>query len=782
MPAIIHIDTDHTSYILGTLATGQLEQLYYGRRLRAQGDYAALRQKNDVSYGTAVAYSQAQPGIGLDDQCLAYSSLGKGDFREPMLELVFPDGSSTSDFVYRSHRAYPGRPGIPGLPSALGDETNALTHEVTLRDEAGALTLTLFICAYPACDVITRFAMLKNDGSAPVRIQRLMSAQLDLPGGPWRFITFDGCWAHERERNERPLVPGVYVNDSKTGHSSARHNPFVMLAREGCDEERGECYATNLIYSGNHAEICERTFQGKLRLLTGINPSGFAWILKPEESFHTPEAVLSWSGAGFNGISDNMHRFIQNHVVRGTWARKERPVLANNWEATEFDFDSRKILALAKEAASLGMELFVLDDGWFGERDGDTRGLGDWQANKKKLPGGLAALAQKIIKLGLLFGIWVEPEMVNEDSALYREHPDWAVKLPGREPSRGRNQLALDLCRPEVRAYIIEAMSAVFSSADISYVKWDMNRNLSDQYSPSLPPERQGEFGHRYVLGLYEILGELVRRFPDILFESCASGGNRFDLGMLCYMPQIWTSDNTDAHTRLSIQGGSSYGYPPSVMGAHVSASPNMQSLRAAGIETRFNVAAFGLLGYEMDLTLLSSFDKKAIKEQLAFYKAHRKVLQFGRFTRLRESLDPDKTIWMVSDESGSQAIAGLFQGPAKVGFGHDILRAAGLDEEADYRVTGRRQFINVRAFGNLVNRVLPVKIRGDGVIHSVLADHYMFTMTEEEYLAGGDLLNARGISLKPQFCGPGYNENVRLLSDYGSRLYLIERVEAGRA
>jgi alpha-galactosidase len=788
MAQVIHIDTENSSYIMDVLPTGQLRHLYFGRRLRRQSYYAALAQKDDVpGYGTLVAHSNDHPNIGLDDQCLEHSGLGKGDYREPMIDLVFQDGSMTTDFRYVCHESTAGRPAIPGLPSALGGPEDVTTTTVTLRDEIRGINLELVYCAYNACNVITRFAVLRNDGLEPVRIRRLMSAQLDLFGGDWRFVTFDGCWANERNFNERPVLPGVYVNDSKTGHSSARHNPFVMLARDGCGEESGECYASNLVYSGNHAEICERTFTGKVRLLTGINPSGFEWLLESGQEFHTPEAVLSWSGAGYNGISLNMHRFVRAHIVRGQWADRERPVLVNNWEATEFDFDKRKLLALAKEAAGLGIELFVLDDGWFGERNDDRRGLGDWTVNRKKLPGGLSALAEKITALGMQFGIWVEPEMVNEDSRLFREHPDWAVCSPGREPSRSRNQLVLDLCKPEVRQHLVEAMTRVFKSADISYVKWDMNRNMSDMYSSSLPADRQGEFCHRYVLGLYELLEELTIRFPEILFESCASGGNRFDLGMLCYMPQVWTSDNTDAYTRLSIQNGSSYGYPQSVMGAHVSASPNMQSLRASGVETRFNVAAFGLLGYELDLTMLSTFDRKVIKEQVAFYKAHRRLLQFGRFSRIRPPLDirpsmatghsPDapRTLWQVCSEDGRQAIAGLFQGPAMVGKPQDIVRTTGLDETVDYRVSGRRQYLNVRAFGNLVNRVLPVKIRGDGIVHSVLADHYMFAMTDEEYRAGGDLLNARGIVLKQQFCGPGYNQEVRLLSDYGSRLYVIE-------
>lgn len=774
-PPVIHIDTDSTSYIMSVLPTGQIEQLHYGQRLKPMADYSPLRQKNDVPYGTMVNPSQDHKNIGLDDQCLEHSGLGRGDYREPFVELVFSDGSRTTDFRYLSHRAYAGRPALAGLPHARGPEGAVSTTELLLRDSNKGVELSLYYCAYAAYDIITRHAVLRNISDTNVRITRLMSSQLDLFCGDWSLVTFDGCWAYERERHDKPLSPGVYINDSKTGHSSNRHNPFVMLAAPDSGEFHGDCYASNLFYSGNHAEIVERTYQGKTRLLTGINPSGFEWLLEPGQAFTSPEALLCYSATGFNDLSRSMHRFIEDLVVPEPWVHRERPVLANNWEATFFDFDKRKILSLAKEAAALGLELFVLDDGWFGRRDDDTSSLGDWTVNEKKLPGGLADLSRKINALGLKFGIWVEPEMVNEDSELYRAHPDWAVATPGRPPAYGRNQFVLDLTRAEVRDYLLKAMSAVFSSGNVEYVKWDMNRNISDGYSPSLPPERQGEFHHRYVAGLYELLAELTRRFPDILFESCASGGNRLDLGMLSYMPQVWTSDDTDAYARLSIQGGTSYAYPPSVMGAHVSASPNMQTLRASPLETRFNVAAFGLLGYELDLAMLTPFDKRAIREQVAFYKAHRRLLQFGRFYRVPAREDPDKTLWAVVSDDGRTAIAGLFQGSARVGRGQDLLTVPGLDPDALFSVKGRKQYINIKAFGSLVNHVLPFKIRGDGVIHTVLSSHYMFAMAEESYEAFGDLLRSRGVTLIQQFSGTGYNERVRILSDYGSRLYLIE-------
>lgn len=772
---VFHINSKTSSYIIGVLETGQPEHLYYGSLLRPMQDYSVLRQKNDVPYGSMVYPEEKYKNIGLDDQCLEYSSPGRGDYREAAMELVFADGCNTCNFVYASHKTYAGRTKLEGLPCPRGSESNAESLELSLIDELYGVELVLSYSCYPDYDIITRSARLYNHSQRPVRIKRLMSSQLDLFCGDWNFITFDGAWAFERKRHERLLQPGIYTNDSKTGNSSNRHNPFVMLSAPDCGEFFGACYGFNLFYSGNHAEIAEKTFYGKTRLLTGINPSGFEWLLEPGASFGSPEAILSYSAGGFNKLSQSMHRFIEELVVPEAWVKKERPVLANNWEATFFDFDKAKILSMAKEAAKLGVELFVLDDGWFGQRNDDTKGLGDWTVNKKKLPGGLGALAAKINALGLKFGIWVEPEMANEDSDLYRAHPDWILACPGRKPAYGRNQFVLDLCRKEVRDYIIEAMTAVFSSANIEYVKWDMNRNISDPYSESLAHDRQGEVPHRYMLGLYEVMDVLTKRFPGILFESCASGGNRFDLGMLVYMPQIWTSDGTDAYARLSIQGGSSYGYPPSVMGAHVSDSPNMQTLRAAPLETRFNVAAFGLLGYEMDLGMLSAFDKKAIKEQIAFYKANRQLLQFGRFYRSCSKEDKDKIIWTVVSDDQERAISSLFQGMAKPGRGQDVLAVPGLSADKNYSIRGRKQYINVKAFGNLVNHVLPFKIRGDGIAHTLISSHYMYEMAREDYTAGGDLLSGQGIVLLQQFSGTGHNDRIRILSDYGSRIYVIK-------
>ena len=766
---VLHLTTPHTSYLIGLLPTGQAAHLYYGPRLAHRKDWSALLQPRAAGYGTMVTYDRNYPTYGLDEVCLETSGLGKGDFREPMVELEGADGQRVTDFVVRSWKQYAGKQPLPGLPSSYGDceTTEILLYEATLKVE-----LVLCYSAFTEYDVIARSARLRNAGSGIITIRRLLSAQLDMEGGPYTLLTFDGMWGNERIVHSHPLSAGTVLNDSKTGHSSARHNPFVILRHRDADESHGLCYGCNLVYSGSHAEYCETSYTGKVRLLSGINPSGFGWQLAPGDSFQTPEAVLSCSDKGLNGLSQNFHRFINNCIVRGSWKNRPRPILINNWEATGFSFTEQSLLKMARTAADLGVELFVLDDGWFGRRNNDHCSLGDWTVNVQKLPSGLAGFAGKLRQLGLDFGLWVEPEMVSPDSDLYRAHPDWAVACPGRLPSESRNQYILDLGRGEVQEYLITTLKTLFASAPISYVKWDMNRNFSDFYAAGLPAGRQGEFFHRYILGLYRVLEQVTSAFPDILFESCASGGNRFDLGMLCYMPQIWTSDDTDARQRLAIQEGTSYGYPQSVMGAHVSASPNFISLRSTPLETRFNVAAFGAFGYELDLSRLSRVEKQAVRRQIAWYKEHRQLLQFGDFYRLRAGQDPDKTVWVAAAPDGSEAAAMLYQQQVTPGRPQEILPFAGLDPEKEYIVTGRPQYLELAALGELVNRVLPVKLRHGGVAQALLAGQYSLEMNEERLRAGGDLLCGWGLPLPDQFAGTGYNERIRLFGDDASRIY----------
>lgn len=742
---VFQLDTKDTSYVMSVLPDGHLQNIYYGKRLRNTGNHSALMPKQ--AFYCWMVYAREEPAIGLDQQCLEYSSLGRGDYREPAIELTAPDGSFACDFLYRCYREYDGAKSLSGLPCALGEKRECRTLEIDLYDEVLDLTLTLAYGVYYDSNVITRGVTVKNGKKGALKLRRVMSLQLDLFDSDYLLTTFDGNWAMERTPHQKPLSQGIFVNDSKIGSSSSRHNPLILLQRPQTTEEAGECYGFNLIYSGNHYEAVEVTHFGKTRVLSGINPTNFSWELKEGESFESPQAVMTYSSQGLNVLSQQFHRFIQQHIVRGVWKNRERPVLVNNWEGTYFDFDEQKLLDMAKEASLLGIELFVLDDGWFGKRNDDQRSLGDWVVNQEKLPHGIAGLCEQVNLLGMQFGLWVEPEMVSEDSDLYREHPDWAIQLPNRVPALSRTQLVLDYTRQEVRDYVVEALSKVFSSANITYLKWDMNRPMSDVYSASLPSERQGEFYHRYMLGLYEVLDRFTKRFPDILLESCSGGGNRFDLGMLCYSPQVWTSDNTDAVCRLSIQQGTSYGYPLSTMGAHVSAVPNHQSGRITPLETRFNVAAFGCLGYELDVTKLSPEEKDVVRRQVAYYKRHRKLFQYGTFYRVDAPLDKKKTIWTVVSPDRTEAVAGWYQVLEQPTYGEDMLKTLGLNPEWDYIVDGREQECMV--FGN-----------GK-------------PLCEEHYEAGGDMLNYRGIKLKQQSPSGG---GLRQFSDFGSRTYAIKK------
>ncbi|MGN0271761.1 MAG: alpha-galactosidase, partial [Lachnospiraceae bacterium] len=521
------------------------------------------------------------------------------------------------------------------------------------------LRLELLYGVFEETDVITRSARILNRTGETVTVRRLMSAQLDFDEQDFIFTTFHGAWAREMEKTSCRMTGGKLVNSSYTGTSSSRSNPFVMLEKETTTEDYGDCYGFNLIYSGNHYEAVEVHSGGKTRIVSGINPQSFSFRIEPGESFEAPEAVMSYSEKGCNGMSRNMHRFVREHIVRGVWKERLRPVLLNSWEASYFDINEKKLLSLAKAGKEAGVELFVMDDGWFGNREDDTQSLGDWEENQKKLPHGLSGLCQKIKALGLDFGIWVEPEMVNVKSRLYEEHPQWVMQIPGKLHSEGRNQRILDMGQVEVQDYIIETMSRVFSSADISYVKWDMNRIVSDYYSMALPPERQGEVAHRYVMGLYRCMKTLTQRFPDILFEGCSAGGNRFDLGILCYFPQIWASDNTDALCRVDIQNGYSYGYPMSVVSAHVSACPNHQTLRNTPLETRFHVACFGVLGYECNFSDMKKEELEEIKAQIQLYKEWREVLQKGEFYRGRNG---NVIEWTCVSSNRKKAVGFLMQ------------------------------------------------------------------------------------------------------------------------
>ncbi|WP_167958865.1 alpha-galactosidase [Anaerosporobacter faecicola] len=769
---VFHLATNNTSYLIGIRNNKYIENLYYGNKIKVTENYEALQERFGTGYGNSVG-TPDDAMLTLDNLCLEYSFGGNGDYRHSPFEIRMPDYSYSNRFYYQSHEIYEGtfrENEETKLPYARYGE-DATTLEIVLHDQKEKMDLILVYTVFPSCDVITRRTILKNNTDSVVRVERMMSLQLDLPEADYDMETFDGSWTRERHATRKHLESGVYVNESTTGSSSNRHNPLILVEKRECTEMTGACIGVNLLYSGNHYEAVEVTPYGKIRILTGIHPHRFEWFIKPEETFYTPEAVLTYSSKGRHGVTAQFGTFVNQHIIPKQWQKRERPVLINNWEATYFDFTERKLLKLAKEAANLGIELFVLDDGWFGKREDDSSSLGDWFVNEKKLGGSLRQLSNKIHDLGLQFGIWMEPEMISENSELYREHPDWAVRIPNRDCYVGRNQYVLDLTRQEVRAEVVGRITEILRNGNVQYVKWDMNRHLSDAYSASLG-ERQGEFYHRYILGVYEMMKQITEEFPDILFESCSAGGNRFDLGMLYYMPQIWTSDDTDANERVAIQEGTSCGYPLSTMGAHVSAVPNHQTLRSISIESRFNVACFGVLGYELDLTKLSMSSKKIVKEQIAFYKKYRALFQFGSFTKSR--MHNGNIIWQVVSEDKQQAIAMCYQQLQKPNTSSDILKVIGLDPEQLYHVEARKQAISIKQFGDLVNQASPVPIKEEGILQTIVNQVYTLESESESYDVYGDLLELAGIKLKQQFVSTGYNEETRVMGDFSSRIYLI--------
>ena len=767
------LNTKNTTYAFSVMETGQLEHMYYGRLIHGD-EPSVLKEKRAFAPGNTVTYNDLHPELSLEDVCLETSAIGKGDFREPMVSVICADGSSSLDFVYDSYEILDTKPEFNTLPGSYDESSKVQTLNITLRDRNHGFTLILSYYVFEDCDVITRSAKFINSSGENVKITRMLSMLMDFDRAGMKITTFHGSWTREMNKTDMILPAGKYVNSSFTGTSSNRCNPLFILSDADSTETTGDVYGFNLIYSGNHYSATEVSPWGKTRVTYGINPQNFSWTLAPGEEFEAPEAVMTFSCAGFRQMSLNMHDFVREHITRGHWKKKERPILINSWEASYFDFTESSLLKLAKTAKNAGVELFVMDDGWFGDRNDDKRALGDWDiVNKKKLPGGLEGLAKKVNDLGLLFGLWVEPEMINVDSELYKKHPDWAIDIPGMEHSEGRNQRLLDLCNPEVVDYMIEQMSIVFATPGLSYIKWDMNRNFSDYYSKYLPAEKQQEVNHRYVLGFYRLLKTLAEKFPDILMEGCASGGNRFDLGALCYYPQIWASDNTDAVSRLAIQDGYSYGYPQSTYTAHVSACPNHQTLRVTPLESRFAVASFGVLGYELNLNDSSAEDIAAVKAQIELYKQYRKTLQFGDYYRLRADNIYE---WSIVDKDKNTAVSMVMQKEIKAGEQYLRIEQAGLDPDAKYHFYGRKLEYNVKGFGDLVNTVAPVHIKQDGILHNVIAKFVKMPGEVEDTVAYGDTLNNGGVKLAQSFVGTGYNDQVRYFPDFGARLYFVEK------
>ncbi len=720
-----------------------LEQLYFGPTVDLS-DWGAFACNPGIGWGSSVLLETGNNASCPDAMPLAWSGSGRGDYRESPLEI----GVST-DLRYESYEILEKpRNMVCGLPCASGQG-----EQLRITMSQKGLKLHLYFGIFGGA--MTRRTVLENTGDSTVAIHKCMSFLMDLPG-ELQMTTFDGGWIAEMRKHTAPISEYRMVNESTTGASSNRHNPGFMLSETDATEDSGWVYGFNLIYSGNHYAAAQRSLQGFTRVMQGISPDNFCWNLEAGEKFETPEAVMTVSNRGFGGMSAIMHKFVLEHIIPAYWQYRERPILYNDWEGCMFDFNQRKLQSLAKQAKDLGCELFVLDDGWFGARDDDTAGLGDYHVNKKKLPQGIKGLSERINHMGMEFGLWFEPEAVNPDSDLYRAHPDWAL-TDAFSPITGRNELLLDLTKPEVRDYIVDSITNILDNANISYVKWDMNR-----HSVAL-----GAKAHRYILGLYEVLGRIFGPRPRILLETCSSGGNRFDLGMLCYGPQIWCSDNTDPICRLEIQNNLSYLYPQSTFGAHVSAAPHAQTLRTTPLTTRGNVSFFGCLGYELDLDRLLPVEQKEIKEQIALYKKYRTVFQFGTFSRLKNG-------WQV--QKGKTAIAGIFRKRMPAAPGYEQLRLKNLKSDKHYRFRNRAQELRIGQFGGLVKHVLPVNLNPNGAILRTADRHMtMHDGVQELTASGAALMN--GVTLLPLFRGTGYHEHQRTLLDFGSEVYIAEEV-----
>ncbi len=682
-----HLHNGLTSWVLCVYENGWIGLLHAGAPLTAGPSYRHLGPAEFHGFDNRVG----------EPVPLAVPGPGVGDFRVPALVLEGPDGSTVLDPRYVAHRILAGKPPLPGLLPAtyVEDRAEADTLEIDLLDAPTGVTVTLSFSLFRDRPVLARSMRIANGGGRGVVVRTAMSATLDLPDDDWRLITLSGTWARERFPYDRELVPGRQGVSSLRGGSGNEHNPFLALRRAATTEATGEAWGVALAWSGNFLAEAEVGHFGTTRLRIGVNPEHFAWPLEPGESFTTPEALLAWSSAGLGGMSDALHGLLRLRMARGSWRDAPRPVVLNNWEGTYFDFDHDRIVAMARAAKAMGIELFVLDDGWFGRRDHDDRSLGDWVVDRRKLPHGLDALAREVTALGLQFGLWIEPEMVNADSDLFRAHPDWAIGVPGRKRTESRQQLVLDFANPAVVDHIADAIGAVLAGAPIDYVKWDWNRFITEPFSPTLPPERQGEFFHRYNLGMYDLYERLTTRFPHILFESCASGGARFDAGIMAWAPQAWTSDDTDAVERIRIQWGTSLAYPLSSMGAHVSAVPNHQTGRVASLDFRAAVAMFGVFGYELDPTVMTEADLAAVRRQVDFYTERRDLFQYGRFLRLRSPFEGERNeaAWMVASDDGARAVVAHYRILHRPWPLRDRLALRGLDANARYAVSAWESF-----------------------------------------------------------------------------------------
>ncbi len=690
--SLFTLQTRSTTYQMKVNQYGILLHTYYGPR--TDGDMSCLVQYMDRGFSPCPDETGQDRTFSLDTVPQEYSVWGTGDYRHPAMEVELADGSSGADLRFESFQIQRGKYSLEGLPAFFGTEEQAETLVIQLLDRRIGLRVRLYYGVFEDCDLITRAVQVCNDGDSPVTLRRCASLCLDFLPDSLDLITFDGRHTFERFPCRTPLRPGLQTIGSVRGMSSHQHNPSVILARRDAGEDAGVCWGVTLLYSGNFEASAERCQYEDVRLTMGIHPRQFAWVLQPGETFTAPEAAMVCSSCGFGHMSRQFHRAIREHLLRDPLAGRRKPLLLNSWEAAYYSFSMDSLLEQAAVAAEQGVELFVLDDGWFGDRNSDSTSLGDWQVSFSKLPGGLAALHENLQRLGMDLGLWIEPEMVSEESELYRTHPDWVLQIPGRAPVRGRSQLVLDFTRPEVREYVFQSLKPAIEEGHVSYIKWDMNRGLADVFSAALPAGREGEVFHRYVLGVYDLLEKFRTQWPCILIEGCAGGGGRFDAGMLYYTPQIWCSDNSDAGDRLFIQTGTSYIFPPCTMGAHVSAVPNHQNGRITPLETRALTAMCGTFGYELDFRTLSPAEKTEIHRQKEDYIRFWDLNHEGDFYRLSDIFHLDGYIaWEQVSRDRTEALISLVTLPVHSAGPFRILRLKGLDPDRMYLVeeTGAR-------------------------------------------------------------------------------------------
>ncbi|UTR13781.1 alpha-galactosidase [Salipaludibacillus sp. LMS25] len=683
-----HLYNDTTSYVFRVLEkSNQLEHLYYGKRIQHRHSFIHLKERESRPSSNMF---EGDHTSSLEHIKQEYPSYGTTDFRYPAHMITNQIGSHITNFQFRHYEIRKGKPALEGLPATyVEDDSEAETLEITLVDDVLKSRLVLSYTIFTGRSVLTRNAKFINEGNEAFYLNNAMSANVDFPDDDFEMVHLNGAWAREAHVDWQPLFKGNQSVSSSRGASSHVHNPFLALKRPDATEHFGEVYGFSLVYSGNFLAQVEVDTYSVSRIMMGIHPFQFKWKLNPNEAFQTPECVMVYSETGLNGMSQTYHELYRNRLVRGYWRDKSRPILINNWEATYFQFNEEKVLNIVEAAKDLGIELFVLDDGWFGERHDDTSSLGDWFVNTHKLPNGIKGLSEKVEALGLQFGLWFEPEMVSKDTKLFEKYPEWVISTPNRRQSHGRNQFVLDFSRDEVVDYVFDMMDDIISTSKISYIKWDMNRYITEAYSTSLDVDQQGEVFHRYILGVYKLYERLIEKYPKILFESCAGGGARFDPGLLFYAPQTWASDDTDAIERLKIQYGTSMIYPLSSIGSHVSAVPNHQVGRMTPIDTRANVAYFGTFGYELDITKVSNEEKRAIKGQVAFFKEYRHLIRTGDFYRLLSPFNSNEVSWMVVSEDKKEAIVAYYKVLAKPNDKYYRLKLKGLDPEKLYQMKG---------------------------------------------------------------------------------------------